>query len=96
MPQDPILNITATIVYLWIPFKGTLLKIFTAPIVWCLKANSWIRAEDCARIFEPRARGRRSSWYSSSSFSGLPYRILNMKPKKELLWGGREMMSFSA
>ena len=23
----------------------------------------------------------------SSSFLGLPYRILNMKPKKELLWG---------
>ena len=41
------------------------------------KAGSWTALKGLGDTLRPQ----------SSSFLGLPYRILNMKPKKELLWG---------
>ena len=44
-------------------------------------SSSWVLVQECDTSYHTTQRPQ------NSSFLGLPYRILYMNPKKELLWG---------
>ena len=65
------------------------MALFRAPLGARFRVRSSLKAEMPSNLRIKRAPFVVLGTHmpQSSSFLGLPYRILNMNPKKELLWG---------